>query len=121
MIPSRTRSVCDDRHQIRNPYAHNLPSNIDAWGNTLLKTRIPDLFRTRQGLEGHVVQLQNELNRINKVEHLTGDVVAHATGVMRRIYGAVEKAVEAAEQSSDLGLPAHLSLYFPLIQNEIHF
>lgn len=121
MIPSRTRGICDNRHQIRDPYKNQQLNNTDVWANTLLKTRIPELFKTQQGLPGHVEQLQSELNRIKKVENLSGEIVAHATGVMKRIHGATQKVLEAARKRPDLNFPANLCLQFPLIQNELHF
>lgn len=59
----RYRGVKDDIHHIRNPYGSM--EDMAIYANTLAKTRIPDLFRTRRGLAGHVQQIQQEINRLS--------------------------------------------------------
>ncbi|MEB3826365.1 hypothetical protein [Phormidium sp. CCY1219] len=61
----------DDRHNITDPYLE--PAR---WLETLKRERVADLFRTAGGLDGHVQQIQGEINRLisdrNQQQKLSG-------------------------------------------------
>jgi hypothetical protein len=94
----RVRSTIDNRHNIRNPYGPQ--KDLEIWANTLLKTRIPTLFLTPQGLKGHAQQIQNELNRLGTADQLTPALKARAICVAKLIKSSLIKAKNAAEKSS---------------------
>ena len=75
--------------------------------------RIPDLFRTVQGLPGHVQQLQAEINRVTKIPRRfqnDKEVSQKAIQVQERIYQAV-KSVKRTSGHDD----EYLSLTFGLL------
>ncbi|MBF2016529.1 MAG: hypothetical protein IGS23_15270 [Rivularia sp. T60_A2020_040] len=55
----KRRNSIDNRHQITDP-----TKNPGRWLNTMKRTRVKELFLTKQGLPGHVMQVQNEINRL---------------------------------------------------------
>lgn len=118
-LPLRNRSSSDDRHMIRSPYTPPNPfSAMDAWANTLVKTRIPDLFRSIHGLAGHAQQIQNELNRLARVEGRSGDEVTYAIGISHFIRHALKQAMEEAE-SSNFVMPNNIVIYFHLLNDNL--
>lgn len=64
-----------DRHSIPRPEPpapgalrdYSGMSNLASWAATLMRTRIPDLFRTQPGLPGHAQQIQQELSILNNI------------------------------------------------------
>ena len=122
---TRIRLPCDNRHLIRDPITTNTIGDLDRvnlndawiWANTLVKTRIPKLFSTSQGLAGHVEQLQNELNRfkISKMEGCNTVDVPHLITIMQ----FVRQSVKKAKHASTILLPNNLFLEFPLISDKL--
>lgn len=92
---ARKRAETDDRHHIRDPYEEG-PNAMDIFTNTLLVERIPDLFRTQEGLRGHAMQIQQELNRLANVEGRSGIYVAQAVEHSKAIKHSIEKAYKFA-------------------------
>lgn len=90
----RERGLLDDRHNIGDPFGPGA-KDIEKLANTLCKTRIPDLFRTAPGLPGHVRQIQQELNRLRRIEGESGEKVARAIEASKLIRGALKKAKAA--------------------------
>jgi hypothetical protein len=91
-------SVVDNRHAIRNPFGPE-PGDMDVFVKTLKTTRIPDLFRTAAGLQGHAQQLQQQLNRLAKVEGHSGEEVDQAIRASKELRSALIKSKQAAQQS----------------------
>lgn len=91
----RHRAHCDNRHGIRDPLGPGI-NDMEVFANTLLKTRIPDLFRTLEGLRGHAQQIDQHLRRLN-VEGQPGEVVVRAIEVSKLVRRALKKAREAAQ------------------------
>ena len=76
-----------------------MPDNIQSlrvFTNALLKTRIPDLFKTQAGLAGHVMQVQQEVNRLKDIEGLDGSVVDEIIHTETVIKAALKKSADAA-------------------------
>lgn len=122
MFPiKRDRSIADHHHSIRDPYLNNAFSSVTIWENSLMKTRIPDLFKTKGGLPGHVVQIQQELNRIGNTNGRPPELVARATNAVANVRNAVKSSLEAAQERPELGLPAGLRLIYPLINDGLIF
>ena len=123
MITVRDRSQVDNRHMIRDPMrAVPMTNRIDlltaaAWSNTLVKTRIPQLFLTLPGLPGHVMQLQNELNRfkISKLEGCRVDEISGLIAIMKFVRKSIKKSMKA----TNLPLPNNLFLEFPFISDRL--
>jgi|GEM_PF-1474882 hypothetical protein len=133
MTITRIRSQVYDRHAIGDPIQKIGINGEDRFdltaaeksANTLMKTRIPQLFLTLPRLEGHVEQLQNELNRF-KVSNFEGKRIKMLEGcstkdipsliiIMKRLRNAVIKAKNA----STIPLPNNLFLNFPLISDKV--
>lgn len=122
---SRVRWPIDDRHAIREPIRRITvggEERIDIadaciYANTLVKSRIPQLFLTLPGLPGHVTQLQNELNRfkISKMEGCSAKDVPQLITIMKFVRSSVIKSKNA----STIPLPNNLFLNFPLISDRI--
>lgn len=124
MITVRERSQIDNRHMIREPIQKDPLNRIDlayatGWSNTLVKTRIPQLFLTTAGLAGHVLQVQNELNRfkISKLENCVGDV-SPLVDIMKFVRNSIKASMEAARQRG-FPMPNNLFLDFPLISDRL--
>src|SRR5215831_1145757 len=49
----------NDKHNITDPY-----TNPTVWLNTMKSTRVAELFKTPGGLNGHVQQVQQEIDRL---------------------------------------------------------
>lgn len=87
----------DDRHNITDPYI-----NPDRWLETLKRERVADLFRTPGGLDGHVKQIQGEINRLigdrnkRKLEGQTGDEVMQYTTAIEQLRAALISSTKAA-------------------------
>lgn len=121
MIIVRDRSRVDNRHMIRDPIRIDpLTNRIDlltaaVWSNTLVRTRIPQLFLTLPGLPGHVMQLQNELNRfkISKVEGCRVDEMSGLIAIMK----FVRESIKKSKKESAIPLPNNLFLEFPFISD----
>lgn len=106
MTHIRIRSQDVDRHNIPKPFMklkHGeqglLLDNIKSlriFTNALLKTRIPDLFKTQAGLAGHVTQLQQEINRLKNIEDLDGSAVDEIIHTEKIIKKALKKSAGAA-------------------------
>lgn len=126
MHPIRKRSEIDERHMIRDPIridpvSHRIDSRAAAcWANTLVKTRIPHLFDTRERLAGHVQQLQNELNRctISKLEGCPTDGIGELIRQIKFVRDATKKAIAAARQSG-FPMPNNLILEFHCISDQL--
>jgi hypothetical protein len=88
----------DDRHNISDPYIE--PTR---WLETLKQERIADLFRTPGGLDGHVQQIQMEVNRLisdrnrRKLEGQTGEEVTQYTTALNTLRNALIASAKAAE------------------------
>jgi hypothetical protein len=85
-----------DRHQLPDP-AQDLPQ----WGRALTTQRVADLFKTRQGLPGHLRQIQQEVNRALPVVSRNGRTSPQGKEVFGFIAQGMLKAAEAA--SFDFG------------------
>lgn len=95
----------DDRHAIRDPFGttehYKDPCrpeicDMDVFANTLMKTRIPDLFVSQEGLQGHAEQIQDQLNRIARVKNRSDEEVAKAICVSKLLRNALIKSRQAA-------------------------
>lgn len=91
MANIRHRSIVDNRHNIRDPYGPG-PDDMAIWVNTVLKERVSDLFRTQQGVGGHAIQIEQELNRLARIEGKTGAAVVQAQKSARFISDSIKKA-----------------------------
>lgn len=60
---SSNKSKAINRHKIPDPVESD--KALKLWANSLMQERIPDLFKTEEGLKGHVDQIQSEINRIS--------------------------------------------------------
>lgn len=96
----RYRSEVDERHTIRNPHGPH-PRDMDVWANTLVKTRIPDLYRTLIGVPGHAKQIENEIKRLSKFqEGASGEIATKAIEISKFIRHSLNKAKKDAEERS---------------------
>jgi hypothetical protein len=84
-----------DRHNIVNPYSQEKPRAMELYVHTLLRTRIPELCKTARGLPGHVMQLQQEINRLAKVRGRSKFEIDRAIQASKIIRGALKKATQA--------------------------
>ncbi len=91
----RKRGVLDDRHIIRNPLGS--VEDCQVFVNTMLKQRVSSLFLTEEGLFGHAVQLQHELNRLTKLDGVAPEVVVEAVSSAAIIRDAIKKARDSAK------------------------
>ncbi len=88
----------DDRHNISDPYIE--PTR---WLETLKRERVADLFRTPGGLDGHVQQIQIEINRLisernrRKLEGQTGEEVGQYTTALNTLRKSLIASAKAAE------------------------
>ncbi|AFY80814.1 hypothetical protein [Oscillatoria acuminata] len=88
----------DDRHNISDPYIE--PTR---WLETLKRERVADLFRTPGGLDGHVQQIQIEVNRMisdrnrRKLEGQTGEEVVQYTTALNTLRQSLIASAKAAE------------------------
>lgn len=99
-LVDRDRSIQDDRHGIRDP-----SSGIDAmkiYTNTLVKTRIPELFKTVAGINGHAIQLKQELNRIAKIKPSDGLIYDEAICTSKFLKRSIEKSLIEARSARRL-------------------
>ena len=54
------------------------------------QTGVAELFRTEQGLPGHVQQIQNEINRVkNNLNGKTGKEVTEYTAALKSLRNAI--------------------------------
>jgi len=88
----------DDRHNITNPY-----DDPGRWAESLKKTRVNDLFKTKGGLDGHVKQLEQEIKRVvskknigNQMEDMSGEDVGKMMTAVETIKSAIVSAGKAA-------------------------
>lgn len=95
---SRARGVTPNRHALPNPLSNS--ESLKQWEQGLMKGRISELFKTERGLQGHVEQIQNELNRlsISKLSEIEcpGDYFTLLQQVDFRIRKALTSAAAAA-------------------------
>ncbi|MCT7975576.1 hypothetical protein [Laspinema olomoucense] len=88
----------DDRHSISDPYI-----DPTRWLETLKRERVSDLFRTPGGLDGHVQQIQIEINRLisdrnrRKLEGQTGAEVVQYTTALNTLRNSLIASAKAAE------------------------
>ncbi len=88
----------DDRHNISDPYIE--PTR---WLETLKRERVADLFLTPGGLDGHVQQIQMEINRLisdrnrRKLEGQTGEEVTQYTTALNTLRNSLIASAKAAE------------------------
>lgn len=114
----RYGSAIDDKHAIRDPFGPN-PNDMGVWMQTLLKTRIPELFLTKEGLPGHVVQIQCEINRISKVEGRSGEEVSRAVWNSEKIQDALIKSRDAARAQGFPCWDPSLYIHLPLLNDVV--
>ena len=95
MTIARLRSTVDDRHNIRDPYGPG-PNDMAIFANTLVKERVADLFRTQEGLKGHAEQIEQQLNRLTRVEGQPGEMTEKAVNTAKFIRTSIKKAMKAA-------------------------
>lgn len=62
-----------NRHSLPNPLTH-----LTAWKISLIKGRIYDLFKTEEGFNGHLIQVQLEMSRLAKAM-LSSDVNSYSS------------------------------------------
>lgn len=55
------KNPVDNRHKISDPQ-----KNATRWLNTMKKTRVAELFKTKNGLRGHAQQIEQEIARVNR-------------------------------------------------------
>ncbi|MBO0349016.1 hypothetical protein J0895_07865 [Phormidium pseudopriestleyi FRX01] len=87
-----------DRHSISDPYIE--PTR---WLETLKRERVADLFLTPGGLDGHLQQIQMEVNRLisdrnrRKLEGQTGEEVTQYTTALNTLRSSLIASAKAAE------------------------
>ncbi len=82
----------DNRHNISDPH-----KDATRWLNTMKQTRVAELFRTSQGLPGHVQQIQNEINRVkNNLNGKTGKEVTEYTAALKALRNAIVASSKGA-------------------------
>lgn len=88
----------DDRHNIST---HHIEPT--RWLETLKRERVADLFLTPGGLDGHVQQIQIEINRLisdrnrRKLEGQTGEEVVQYTTALNTLRQSLIASAKAAE------------------------
>ncbi|MCT7954475.1 hypothetical protein [Laspinema palackyanum] len=88
----------DDRHSISDPYIE--PTR---WLETLKRERVADLFRTPGGFDGHVEQIQIEINRLisernrRKLEGQSGEEVVQYTTALNTLRNSLIASAQSAE------------------------
>lgn len=83
----------DNRHNITNPH-----QDATRWLNTMKRTRVAELFRTEQGLPGHVQQIQNEINRVkNNLNGKTGKEVTEYTAALKSLKNSIVASSKGAK------------------------
>lgn len=124
----RRNAVITNRHAIPRPLPpepgnlvdDNGMENLASWAATLMRTRIPDLFRTSAGLPGHVQQVQQELARLNNIinnfDRPEGDergprYIELAMQFAQQIRGVLIKFADQACQSNEF--PFRIYFEFP--------
>lgn len=114
----RDRSQVDEKHTIRDPHG---PGALDmaAFANTLMKTRIPELFLTVRGIPGHARQLQQELNRLASVEGRSSAEVDQAIRVSKCLREALKKAKAQVQQTTSQWDPVGISIHFQLLNDVV--
>ena len=103
---SRDRSGVQDRHHLPDP--RESIANVKHWENGVLKQRVADLYKTLPGLRGHVLQIQQELNRVS-LKNLDGLSGRHVR-VIKNAVNNIIRAVERAKDSASFKLPGNLTL-----------
>ncbi len=92
-------SVKDQKHDAKEADRHNITvpaADRDKWARTVTTQRVSDLFKTLQGLDGHWIQLQQEINRGNNNFVANGKTDDEGKKLIKFISEAVEKAAKAA-------------------------
>lgn len=77
----RTPELRNEKHEAKKADRHNIISPAEEadrarWARTITTLRVSDLFKTLNGLNGHWMQIQNEINRGNSrfvVRGVTGE------------------------------------------------
>lgn len=89
----------DDRHSITNPY-----EDPNRWAESVKKTRVNDLFKTKGGLDGHVKQIEQEIKRVvseknksSQMEGMGGDEVKKLITAVESIKSSIVAAAKAAD------------------------
>ena len=108
----------DDRHQIRDPKGS--VQDVKAWENTLHKERVSDLCRTAAGFRGHLVQIQQEINRAGTVRRADDDpqVTKELIAASQRLRDGIKKVILVAHQSGVV-LPEDARITFPLAHDTL--
>jgi len=93
----------DDRHNITNPY-----DDPHKWAESVKKTRVNDLFKTKGGLDGHVKQIEQEVKRVvsdknksSKMEGMGGEEVSELMTAVESIKSSIVAAAKAADFDFD--------------------
>lgn len=97
----------DDRHHIRKPIDRNKSNeekimDMEIFAKTLMNTRIPTLFLTERGLPGHIIQIRNELSRLNelfKLEDANPILFEKAVLISKLLRSSLIKARDAARKN----------------------
>ena len=95
-ITRARHKIIDDVHSIRNPLG-NGPKDLEIFVNTLLKTRIPTLFKTVAGFPGHAEQIQMQINRLERTKGLSDEKNAQLTCAAKTIKHALQSSIKAAQ------------------------
>lgn len=112
----------DSKHLIRDPIKNDDPKDLEIWVNTLKKTRIYELFCTEAGLNGHVQQLQSEINRITpgRLDGKPAELVMAAVEASKKIRKALQNAIQAAKDIS-FNLRREHIIQLPLLNDQLVF
>lgn len=79
------RAEVQDRHSIPNPFF-----DLGGWYKTMMIGRIIDLFLTQRGVQGHAIQINQELQRLNDViPYMRGQSLATAHDYEKSIKGKI--------------------------------
>lgn len=110
------RAAVRDRHAIPDPKTG--VAQAREWANTLANTRVPDLFKTKEGLVGHMQQLQCELNRARDLRGLEDEHKETIIESQKMLKKGVEKAKQAAKKAG-MELDGSLKLTFDALKDAI--
>ena len=89
---SKHRGKDGDRHNIPNPGQDDAEAAND-WARVLTTKRCADLFKTAQGLPGHVQQIQQEVSRASRAGTFDSP---HGKKVAQYIGNSIESAAKSA-------------------------
>ena len=97
----KTAELRNAKHEAKKANRHNIISpaeeiNRARWARAITTLRVSDLFKTLKGLDGHWMQVQNEINRANGKFIIHGTMNEEDKNYIRFISDAVVNAASDA-------------------------